>query len=232
MRFLVLIFLSLPAFASESFHDGAARIAHEFAQSRERIEPMQAKVNEYFGVASATFHLNSPWFEMREGIEKFFRENSNEARIAWFEPSQLPEGPGKMLVSFPYVVKTDLPKSLLPSNLRPLRELVILALARVDREGSRWQVATEVPDHDLIHWNQMLGHAKAHATPGYKTGAILIARFGNFPQARWRLVEAYEFGKPSPSGPQFRVLRAKPEAPARTADIIKFRPRCERNVTN
>jgi hypothetical protein len=231
MKFLILLLAGMPAFASESFNDGAARIAHEFAQSRDRVEPMQARVNEYFGVASATFHMNSPWYEMREGVEKFFRENSNEARIAWFEPTQLPAAPGQMLVSYPYVVKTDLPASLLPSTLRPLRELVILAIARVDMDGSKWQIATEVPDHDLIHWNQMLGQARANPIQGYKTGAIMVARFGNSPQSRWRLVEAYEFGKPSPSRPQFRVLRAKPEAPLKTADIIAFRPRCERNVT-
>lgn len=203
---------------------------HLKAQLRKPLD--DRPMHEYFGVASATFHFNAPWYELREDIEKFYRDYSKNARIAWFEPRQEPDGPGKMRVSFPYAVKTDIAPSLLPVNAKPLKELLILALVRVDMEGSKWQIATEVADHDLIHWNQMLGENKVNRIQGYKAGAIMIARFGDSAPEKggWRLVEAYEFGKPSPSRPEFRILRAKPEEPLQTATILQF-PGCAKNVT-
>lgn len=237
MKFLFLLLIGLPAFATETFEDGATRIAFEFAGSRELKAQLRRPlddrpVHEYFGVASATFHMNAPWFEMREDVENYYRKYSKDARIAWFEPRQSPDGHGRVKVYFPYVVKTDLPSSLIPSDAKPLKELLILAIVRVDMPGSKWQIATEVADHDLIYWNQMLGEVKANSIQGYKTGAIMIARYGDSAPAEggWRLVEAYEFGKPSPSRPHFSVLREKPEVPVQTAKILRF-PGCAKAVT-
>lgn len=238
MKYLILFLLSTPAFASESFNDGAARISYQFAQLRDQDErsghkPMDPRpVHEYLGVAKATFQPNAPWTEMREATESFFRDYSREARIAWFEPLHEPDGRGGGTVTYPYIVKTDMAETLLPSYVKPLKELVILAIVRVDMEGSKWQIATEIADHDLYHWNQMLQKKDSLSIANYKSGALLIARYGDSApgQGRWRLVEAYEFGKPSPSGPAFRELKKKAAPPVPTAKILKF-PGCAKSVT-